>query len=103
MHKSLDFQLEDIIRSFDFGRVHRVMKDMNWRWATTEDGGVPTIQELQDTARSLMFGATWDYESKPNQPWTFRATGGLKALVLCSDEGPFLELSFEVESKHSYS
>lgn len=40
-------QKEDLVRSviagFDFGKVHRVMLLLNWKWR----GHVPTITELK--------------------------------------------------------
>ena len=43
--------IDDIIENFDFKRVHSVMEHLNWKWI---DKGVPSIDDLKDTARHLL-------------------------------------------------
>jgi len=49
---SLEDQIEEIMKCFDFKEVHRCMTLMNWTWAP--DHRVPLIDEMKKTARSLL-------------------------------------------------
>jgi hypothetical protein len=44
-------KIDEIMDYFDFGRVHKVMKMLNWSW---HDEGVPEKQELKACARKLL-------------------------------------------------
>lgn len=48
-------QIDDVMDTFDFKRVHDVMKLLNWKWVSAESGlGVPSEYELRKKARMLM-------------------------------------------------
>ena len=44
--------MEEVVDSFDFDRVHRVMEALSWAWANL--GRVPTRAELVTEARRLL-------------------------------------------------
>lgn len=46
-------QIDYIMDTFDFKRVHDVMKLLNWKWVSSENG-VPSEYELRKKARMLM-------------------------------------------------
>ena len=56
MISSLEKQLnliDQIMDNFDFHKVHRVMKMLNWKWAHSEsESGVPEEYELRNFARN---------------------------------------------------
>lgn len=52
LSKEMRELIEDITDEFDFEKVHRTMKALNWTWHDTD--GVPTIGDLRRTARALL-------------------------------------------------
>jgi hypothetical protein len=67
----LNNQMDEIMDSFDFDKVNKMMCAVNWKWATTEDG-VPSKYELRKEARRLMRCAINGEDC---------ATGGFRAWV----------------------
>ena len=45
-------QVEEVLETFDFERVHRVMEALAWTWANLDR--VPTLAELGAEARRLL-------------------------------------------------
>jgi len=45
-------QVEEVLESFDFDRVHQVMESLSWTWANLDR--VPTRAELVSEARRLL-------------------------------------------------
>ena len=62
---------ENIMDEFDFDRVHKTMKFLNWEW---RNEGVPDIHRIRENARYVMPRA---YEVKSGMI----ATGGFEAQV----------------------
>jgi hypothetical protein len=62
-------QVEEVIETFDFPRVHRVMESLGWTWANIER--VPTQAELVVEARRLLS----ELEGRPG----VHGSGGLRA------------------------
>lgn len=54
--------IKEIMGSFDFEKVHEVMKFLNWKWASLSNEGIPTVDQLRDEARKLLKEA-WDKKS----------------------------------------
>lgn len=46
-------QIEQVMSLFDFNRVEKVMRFLNWHWWDAENG-VPTLSEIKTHARVLM-------------------------------------------------
>lgn len=63
--------VENIMDEFDFDRVHKTMKSLNWEW---RDKGVPDITEIRENAIYILNRA---YESESG----YCATGGFEAKV----------------------
>ena len=84
-------KIDDIMRDFNFEKVHKVMEMLDWKWAMTKYG-VPTVEELRGEARRLLVEAA-------NEE-TQVATGGFRAVYEkngASDPDPFISLEFVLE------
>lgn len=47
--------IRECLRDFNFEKVHKYMKDTNWKWVNDEGNeSVPTITELYQTAEDLL-------------------------------------------------
>ena len=53
LEEAIQTQIDDIMDSFDFGRVAEVMKALDWRWSSTGNQP-PNEYELRSYARSLL-------------------------------------------------
>lgn len=62
-------QIEEVLDSFDFDKVHRVMESLAWAWANLDR--VPTRAELVAEARRLLS----ELSGKPG----VHGSGGLRA------------------------
>jgi len=62
-------QVEEVLESFDFDRVHQVMESLTWTWANLDR--VPTRAELIAEARRLLS----ELEGRPG----VLGSGGLRA------------------------
>ena len=51
-HRRFEAQVEEVLASFDFERVFRVMEWLGWTWANL--GRTPTHSELAAEARRLL-------------------------------------------------
>ena len=98
---SLYSSINDVMERFDFDKVHKVMTFLNWTWATTTGGTVPSIDELKACAYQLLHLAVQSHEER-GRPLTGSnvATGGFEAAVVVYDSGRAeLCLLFYVDSK----
>jgi hypothetical protein len=91
----LNNQLDEIMDSFDFYKVHEIMSALKWTWVTTEKKGIPDDYELRQEARRLMKQAINGENC---------ATGGFRAWVTdgTDEDGPWtkLDLSFGLDTIH---
>jgi len=62
-------QVEEVLATFDFARVHHVMESLSWTWANLDR--VPTRTELTAEARRLLA----ELDGKPG----VHGSGGLRA------------------------
>lgn len=93
--------VEYCLNTFDFERVHKVMEQVNWAWATPDGLKVPTTVQLILAAQQRL-----------NDAWDKRTTvesGGLRAVYVQADmdeDGelapPALELMFILTQTQSY-
>ena len=84
-------KIDDIMRNFNFEKVHKVMEILDWKWVMTKYG-VPTIEELRGEARRLLVEAA--------NGETQVATGGFRAVYEkngANDPDPFISLEFVLE------
>jgi hypothetical protein len=64
-----ELQVEEVLESFDFDRVHQVMESLEWTWANLSR--VPTRAELVAEARRLLA----ELDGRPG----VHGSGGLRA------------------------
>ncbi len=89
--------VNEILAHFDFEAVNQTMKALNWTWATVE--GVPTIQQLKESAEERMYNAIDQVLSKNNKEshevaW-ISATGGFKAMAWKTKKGKLAKVQLE--------
>jgi hypothetical protein len=93
--------VEYCLNTFNFERVHKVMEQVNWVWATPDVLKVPTIVQLVLAAQQRL-----------NDAWDKRTTvesGGLRAVYVQADmdedgvlQPPALEIMFILTQTQSY-
>ena len=83
-------KIKDILKNFDFERVHSIMKMLDWKWATVKtDNGIPSVDELKAEANRLLIAAATER--------TQVATGGFRAVYEADGEcdgDPYIGLEF---------
>lgn len=88
--------IDKIIEDFNFGKVHRVMLALNWRWATTN--GVPSIDNLMTRAQEILCDV-----SKMGTDCSIE-TGGFKATKIENEDyGEGLKLEFILTEMQFYT
>ena len=85
--------IDDILDNFEFERMHKVMKYLDWKWATTS--GVPSVSDLRRKARSLLKDTI---EALQINKQYYCATGGLAVTGVDCDDGLYLRLDFVLTS-----
>ena len=82
-------QIDEIMDCFDFEKVAKAMKALDWSWGFS-DNASPSVPELRQRARELLRSAV-DRKA-------IMATGGFVASYKSWDDGDSLELVFQVDS-----
>jgi len=84
----IDEMVDEILEEFNFERVQTVMFKLNWQWAMTAQG-VPTIEELKETAERLLRQAAeyrlGDYKDSYWELGIINSTGGFQATAFCNE------------------
>lgn len=81
--------LDNIMDSFDFDQVHKVMVFLDWKWANMNGGlEIPEKYELRSEARRLLKMAV---EEK-----TTASTGGFIAEYSEGEDGGWMDLKFVI-------
>jgi hypothetical protein len=88
--------VDECIRYFDFEKVEKTMKALNWKWSM-DRARIPTQAEMILGAQHLLGKVLLEYRNAPGQYGT--ACGGFEAEVFPAiPEGvPILKLRFVVE------
>ena len=89
--------INEVLAHFDFQAVNQTMKALNWTWATVE--GVPTIQQLKESAEYYMNSAIEQVLSPNNKEhhdvgW-ISASGGFKAMAWKTKKGKLAKVQLE--------
>lgn len=108
LQKKFQSIIDEIMDNFNFHKVHKVMKCLNWKWTFSENG-VPEIYELKEEARRLLNECLYSIIKHGEDSWSI-ATGGFRvhatnykdAEVGDDDFHIGLSLSFEVEEWNAY-
>jgi hypothetical protein len=94
--------INEVLAHFDFEAVNQTMKALNWTWATVE--GVPTIQQLKESAEHHMNSAIEQVLSEKNKESHevafISASGGFKAMAWKTKKGKLecVQLEFIVSA-----
>lgn len=92
LSKEMRELIEEITDEFDFEKVHRTMKALDWKWSGCDD--VPSIGDLRRQARELL------QELLRNDHYHLTGTGGLFAYRIADTVGLRFEVtSYEVEKE----
>jgi hypothetical protein len=82
----VDEMIDDIMESFDFNKVRKVMWHLDWRWASSENG-TPSIEQIKATAEYLLRGAAeyrlGNYFDSHWELGVINGTGGFQATAYC--------------------
>ena len=97
MARKKDDMINEVLAHFDFQAVNQTMKALNWTWATVE--GVPTIQQLKESAEYYMNSAIEQVLSSNNKEhhdvgW-ISASGGFKAMAWKTKKGKLAKVQLE--------
>lgn len=72
--RTIEEQITEIIKEFDFNKVKKIIDFLEWTWA----GDIPTIKEIKKSAIDHLndaFDICWQYNSEE----AHSSSGGLKA------------------------
>jgi len=89
-------QIDYIMDNFDFSRVHKAMKALNWKWAGA-NYEVPEESDLRSTARRLLE----DVAVMDIGYWI--ATGGFVASKEEDEDGHYLTLMFRITETRGFN
>lgn len=89
-------RLDELLKEFDFDKVHKIMDLLNWRWAGVigipeEEDMIPVIRDLFDSIKGAI----------TRKERSFAATGGFK-LAYNPDEDDEITLTFEAVTYSVY-
>ena len=96
--KTREDYIHEIVKEFDWIKVHNTMTVLKWNWVTAEtNNGVPTIGDLMVTSVRLLQQA---YDGAMKEKKTYHAsTGGFKATAHVG-EGELWNLELEFILTH---
>lgn len=90
--KSFSYCWHIIEHSFDWEKVHAVMKHLDWEWVIDHKNnkkGIPSIDTIKMLAKDLLKG-TWEKENNSS-------TGGF----MCGYDNGDLWINFSIEECHT--
>lgn len=75
--------IQYVLENFDFNRVERAMKSLNWEWNLS----IPTHEDLIKMAKDLLYGLI-------DNDTTEMACGGFRAERIIDGDDEFFRLTF---------
>jgi hypothetical protein len=97
----LEYMIRDIMDEFDFDKVYEAMDALDWKWR----GQTPSIEDLRETAESLLRGAAksrlGDFKDTHHDVAIINGTGGFEAKAFCNENKTKitgLDLAFVITS-----
>jgi len=93
-------QVRYIMNTFDFTRVHLVMKALDWKWGLTLNGpdNIPDVEDLRISSNRMLHSVVDQYIQQNDPKRVINQTGGFTAEM----EDGYLTLSFVVEECTNY-
>lgn len=89
-------QVKTIIEAFDFEKVSKVMKSLDWRWHGDTES--PSYGKLVNVATEMLLNVYTEAVRAYNRPVIEMSSGGFSAVARRFDSEIYLELSFVVSS-----
>lgn len=90
--------INEVLAHFDFEKVNQTMKALNWTW-WDKAKGVPTIQQLKESAEHHMNSAIEQVLSEKNKESHdvafMSASGGFKAMAWKTKKGKLAKVQLE--------
>jgi len=93
LNSDLHGQRNAILRNFNFHKVHCYMIEVNWKWADSSGGTVPSIETLKAKASGLLRDVI-----NSEKDFASAGTGGFEARKDKFNEQHVLRLYFVIES-----
>src|ERR1700761_5530858 len=87
----------EILENFDFSKVRKVMKTLDWKWERNGIKAVPKKKELRQQATALMDRLIYDLSQDLTLSEKSVATGGFRVQGWYEEGIPNLSLAFEVD------
>jgi hypothetical protein len=84
--------VDEIIENFNFQRCYDVMKHLKWSWGLT---GVPSIEELKESAIERLERAIEYAKTKEVKDSCYVSSGGIKATAYKNRYGRIIALHLE--------
>jgi len=98
MARKKDDMINEVLAHFDFQAVNQTMKALNWTWWDKAEG-VPTIQQLKESAEHHMNSAIEQVLSEKNKESHdvafMSASGGFKAMAWKTKKGKLAKVQLE--------
>ena len=95
-----DKSIQQIISDFDFIKVKRVMRLMNWSWFGSAEQ-YPSVDELKAAAVKRL-SECWDGVITIQSQTFSSESGGFCARAIQNSEGVYMTLAFSIESQTNY-
>ena len=95
-HESL---INDIVDNFDFVKVQKVMKMLDWKWSNADGEGVPGIGRMKEVARHILESALQQTDKADGG---YSATGGFAAHAWNDNGEVCARLVFELNEYETY-
>lgn len=94
-------QIDNIMDYFEFGKVSKAMKALNWHWEGVE-GGIPNESEIRVAARKRL-NEVYDHFDNTGEEMII-ASGGFEAEIKIEHDGSIgLHLRFVLEGWDNYN
>lgn len=91
MKRTFEQHWEEIEENFDWKKVYRVMKLLDWTWGMSEEASIPGIERIKKAARERCYGAFTNESG-------YSGSGGF----LAQYKDGCLDLKFVVEEWSTY-
>lgn len=94
---------EEILDNFDFKKVKKVMRFLEWTYANKGDGKPfkPKMADIIDTAEKVIEWAIKSAQESATKTG-YSATGGFHATADLTESNPYLTLAFQIETMENY-
>lgn len=96
MKNKLDKAFNIMLNEFDFEKVHKVMKFLNWQWA--ECGTAPSVVKMKDFVKKLYIDCIKECFVRNTNSMTISVGGFEFHIEKTEDNDVFMNLNFILEN-----